>query len=163
MTKYKLNSEIELKNSIEQIKNHFVATTKYCKVCQNETKLTIKRECEAICKFRYCKKIINIYEDSIFYRSKIKKETLLRIYEAYMFKLPINSISLNHLVSEKTIGLYLEKLHGTIVEKYYADLKQIGGPNIIVQIDESKFGKRKYNRGHTVEGVWAFGLLRKLK
>lgn len=33
----------------------------------------------------------------------------------------------------------------------------IGGPGIQVQIDESKFGKRKYHRGHRVEGVWVFG------
>jgi transposase-like protein len=26
-----------------------------------------------------------------------------------------------------------------------------------VQIDESKFGKRKYNRGHHVDGVWVVG------
>jgi transposase-like protein len=33
----------------------------------------------------------------------------------------------------------------------------IGGPGIIVEIDEAKFGKRKYDRGHRVEGVWVFG------
>lgn len=26
-----------------------------------------------------------------------------------------------------------------------------------MEIDESKFGKRKYNRGHRVEGSWVFG------
>ena len=26
-----------------------------------------------------------------------------------------------------------------------------------MEIDESKFGKRKYNRGHRVEGVWVLG------
>ena len=26
-----------------------------------------------------------------------------------------------------------------------------------MQIDESKFGKRKYHRGHRVDGVWVFG------
>jgi transposase-like protein len=30
----------------------------------------------------------------------------------------------------------------------------IGGENIVVQVDETKLGKRKYNRGHRVEGVW---------
>jgi IS1 family transposase len=30
----------------------------------------------------------------------------------------------------------------------------IGGDGITVEIDETKLGKRKYNRGHRVEGVW---------
>lgn len=34
---------------------------------------------------------------------------------------------------------------------------QIGGHGIIVEIDESKIGKRKYHRGHPVEGQWVFG------
>jgi transposase-like protein len=33
----------------------------------------------------------------------------------------------------------------------------IGGEGITVEIDESKLGKRKYNRGHHVEGVWVVG------
>ncbi len=35
----------------------------------------------------------------------------------------------------------------------------IGGKNIVVEIDESKFGKRKYHRGHRVEGVWVLGMV----
>ena len=33
---------------------------------------------------------------------------------------------------------------------------QIGGPGEIVEIYESKFGKRKYNKEKRVEGVWVF-------
>ena len=37
------------------------------------------------------------------------------------------------------------------------DHVMIGGEGIVVEIDESKFGKRKYNRGHRVDGSWVFG------
>ena len=37
------------------------------------------------------------------------------------------------------------------------DSQSIGGEGKVVQIDESKFGKPKYHRGHHVEGQWVFG------
>jgi transposase-like protein len=33
---------------------------------------------------------------------------------------------------------------------------KVGGLNKIVEIDESKFGRRKYHRGHPVKGQWMF-------
>jgi hypothetical protein len=33
----------------------------------------------------------------------------------------------------------------------------IGGDGIEVDVDESKFGRRKNNRGHRIEGVWVLG------
>ena len=35
--------------------------------------------------------------------------------------------------------------------------KDEDGNRIIVEVDESKFGKRKSHRGHRVEGVWVVG------
>ncbi|XP_047488175.1 uncharacterized protein LOC125038668, partial [Penaeus chinensis] len=34
---------------------------------------------------------------------------------------------------------------------------KIGGPGTILEIDESKFGKRKYNVGRLIEGQWVYG------
>jgi transposase-like protein len=34
---------------------------------------------------------------------------------------------------------------------------QIGGPNKTVEFDESKFGRRKYQKRHPVKGQWVFG------
>ncbi|XP_036341746.1 uncharacterized protein LOC118751086 [Rhagoletis pomonella] len=36
---------------------------------------------------------------------------------------------------------------------------KIGGPGKIVQIDGSKFGKRKFNKGRRVEGHWVLGMI----
>ncbi|KAL4113901.1 hypothetical protein QTP88_017455 [Uroleucon formosanum] len=37
------------------------------------------------------------------------------------------------------------------------EFNSMGGEGKVVEIDESKFGKRKYHRGHRVEGQWVFG------
>jgi transposase-like protein len=43
-------------------------------------------------------------------------------------------------------------------------LKKIGGKNDIVEIDESKSCKRKYNKGHQAKGTWIVdGISRKTK
>ena len=49
--------------------------------------------------------------------------------------------------------LCLELCEVAIFEKR----ERLGGPGKVVQIDESKIGKRKYHRGHVVEGQWVFG------
>ncbi|KAL3094362.1 hypothetical protein niasHT_029259 [Heterodera trifolii] len=36
---------------------------------------------------------------------------------------------------------------------------KIGGRGSIVQLDESKFGKRKFNRGRRIEGHWVIGMI----
>ncbi|CAG4976882.1 unnamed protein product [Colias eurytheme] len=43
--------------------------------------------------------------------------------------------------------------------EHQTGLEKIGGPNKVVQIDESKFGKRKYNRGRNIEGHWVIGMI----
>jgi hypothetical protein len=67
-----------------------------------------------------------------------------------------------------TVSYWMKYLRQSVELVYIHDNsigegEQIGGPGIIVEIDESKFGKRKYHRGHRVEGNWVFGGIEKLK
>ncbi|KAF9763073.1 hypothetical protein NGRA_1525 [Nosema granulosis] len=40
-------------------------------------------------------------------------------------------------------------------------MELLGENRMTVEIDESKFCKRKYNRGHHVEGVWVLGMVKR--
>ena len=71
-------------------------------------------------------------------------------------------------LSNSVIEHELQLSHRTVIEwsAYLRDVcnytvleksEQIGGERVHVEIDESKFGKRKYYRGHRVKGQWIFG------
>ncbi|CAF4756384.1 unnamed protein product [Pieris macdunnoughi] len=66
------------------------------------------------------------------------------------------------VVSDRTVANWFTYCWETIVlydlENQRAQGK-IGGPNKIVQINETKFGKRKYNRGGHIEGHWVIGMI----
>jgi transposase-like protein len=66
-------------------------------------------------------------------------------------------------LAEDTILDYFRYFRNLVADSLDEMDFKIGGQDVIVvilvivEIDESKFGKRKYHRGHAVEGVWIFG------
>ena len=60
-------------------------------------------------------------------------------------------------LSKKTVIEWTTFFRECCVTTMIDNSEQIGGNGIEVEIDESKFGKRKYYRGHRVEGQWVFG------
>ena len=65
-----------------------------------------------------------------------------------------NGVKFN--VAETTV----RKIYSEIRQQMAEDIKtkrKIGGPSTVVEIDEAKFGKQKYNRGRLVEGSWILG------
>lgn len=45
------------------------------------------------------------------------------------------------------------------LDRLYEKKEKIGGEGHIVEVDETKFGKRKHNKGRMVEGSWIFGMI----
>ncbi|KRH94526.1 putative transposable element [Pseudoloma neurophilia] len=69
------------------------------------------------------------------------------------------SIKLNYKYSNMI--RFLRQIKKT-PKKKFKKIQMIRGENIIVEIDESKFGKRNY-RGQFVEGKWFLGLVENTK
>ena len=60
-------------------------------------------------------------------------------------------------LSNKTVTEWCHFFQEACICAVMDNSQPIGGNGIEVEIDESKFGKRKYHRGHCVEGQWVFG------
>jgi len=61
------------------------------------------------------------------------------------------------IVSDNTLVDWASFCREVFLDAYDRSRVKLGGVGEIVEIDESKFGKRKYHRGHPVEGAWVFG------
>src|SRR6516225_4316799 len=75
-------------------------------------------------------------------------------------RLPVADQVLAHLYAidhRLFIGHFAGLFRQLVANEVEGDEGQIGGEGVIVEIDESKFGKRKYHRGHRVEGAWIVG------
>ena len=74
---------------------------------------------------------------------------------------------LSHLWDHKTIQTCLGLSSRIIVDwhvfcaevcaKWFDNQEAIGGENIEVEIDETQFVRRKYNRGRLLKDIWLFG------
>ncbi|XP_064479053.1 uncharacterized protein LOC135392266 [Ornithodoros turicata] len=54
---------------------------------------------------------------------------------------------------------YCRELCGNILKTTYSDMGNIGGDGHVVEVDECKIGRRKFNKGRLVEGTWVIGMI----
>jgi hypothetical protein len=63
---------------------------------------------------------------------------------------------------KNTVSRYNKLFRKYIKDKQLINPKnKIGGRNENIEIDETKIAKRKYNRGHRVEGAWVIGRIQR--
>ena len=54
---------------------------------------------------------------------------------------------------------YCREVTGVYLDGLYETAGPIGGPGHVIQVDEMKLGRRKFNKGRLVEGNWLLGLI----
>ena len=95
----------------------------------------------------------SMVRDSFFFNSKAPFEKIMMVFYIWVHQCKIMKIVAMSGLSVKTVEHYVSKLEEIIATDLDEEEEIIGGEGIEVQIDESKFGKRKCNRGHHVEGA----------
>lgn len=97
-------------------------------------------------KWEACKTLQPLVGYYFFYKSKLIKTKLLKTYKLWLNIASIRLIAYFPKLGRTSVWVALKKLTKILLPKFYAFAKQPEGNNTIVKIDESKFGKRKYDK-----------------
>jgi transposase-like protein len=120
------------------------------------------------CRKEGCNEEVSILKGSWFEdcRSGIEKAVSLMYSYAYddAYEVAIHEADEDDgtMLSTATVADWYSLCRDVILHDFDEGKSQrgkIGGPGKIVQIDESKFGKRKYDKGRKVEGHWVFAAI----
>ncbi|XP_039306916.1 uncharacterized protein LOC120358142 [Solenopsis invicta] len=117
---------------------------------KNKHKKNVKRQCD----FKASAKV-----DTWFSKSKLNLETVCRLTAYYiMLRPPRQQFLCTELqISEHSVVDWISFCREVCINWAEKKSTKLGGPNIIVEIDEAKIGKRKNNCGRIIEGKWIFG------
>lgn len=127
-----------------------------CPNCQNLMKRSNKKKMFRCLKHN-CRKEVSIRWGTFFYKSALPTSRILLIAWEWTFKTPLKLLAQKHKFSPKTLVSFYNHFRILVGNAINEEKCKIGGPGVVVEIDECKMGKRKYHRGHAVEGVWIFG------
>jgi transposase-like protein len=104
-----------------------------------------------------CRKSVSLFAHSFFARSRLKLNETLELAYYWLCGSSYNAALTMTGHSSPTVTEYYRFFRELVSSSLEDTDICIGGEGIIVEIDESKFGRRKYNRGHAVEGAWVVG------
>ena len=100
---------------------------------------------------------LTIRHESWLVDSKLKMELIVELMYLWSQSFTVDEIIHELKLSKKTVIEWTTFFRECCTTTMIDNSEKIGGNGIEVEVDESKFGKRKYYRGHRVEGQWVFG------
>lgn len=127
-----------------------------CPSCNSPMNLFLEEE-RFRCGKKLCRKSVSIRNSSFFAGHKLPTSKVLFLGYSWLSKVPVNSILSMSGCGKATVCSLQKSFRQLVANALTNEDCVIGGDGIVVEIDESKLGKRKYHRGHPVEGVWVVG------
>lgn len=150
----------------EKSTNEFLASVglidnkKDCPSCK--TPMNYVKSAKDIDKYNWkciCNKKISIRSSSHFSGSRLKLSTIIKILYKVADGNEILNISNNLMVNRKVVSGWVRLFREASAEYIIDNNEMLGGIDedgkpITVEIDESLFFRRKYNRGRIIDGTW---------
>lgn len=159
---YVMMSTEELKNLYESIKN--IKIQQKCPRCDSDTRITDNIKFYLRCKWKKCSFHFSIWKGSIFENTRIDHILMLQIINLWSINVPNLLISRTLGCNKQAVYQTLKILrHQNLYQKYLDQFKQLGGDDMIVELDKSKIGKNKHHCGKPVKGFWCFGMVERTK
>jgi len=138
------------------LQTHNLLSTHVCAACQREASLRLERKVYR-CKNVSCRKEWSCLKGTFFAKSKLAVHKILFLSYHWLAGTTRDNLCLIGGFAKQTVTDFFRSLRELVADALDEEDIVIGGEGIRVELDESKFGKRKYNKGHHVEGVWVFG------
>lgn len=142
--------------------NGLIAQSKICQKCNRLMHLKSRNNRDGKiwrCSWHLCKSEISIRNGTFFENSKLSLGQVIDFiyewaYESATIKRTRHECEIEH---DQTICDWRMFLREICAEYFIQNPLVIGGPGIVVEIDESSFVRRKHNVGRTVKTQWVFG------
>ena len=116
------------------------------------------------CPHRPCRNNHGLRKESFFEQSKLQLWQIMSLVHSWCQSAGSSrGLSYDHVMDEAsirgkaTVVDWMQFCRDVAVENFLRHPCVIGGEGVIVQIDESLFARRKYNRGRVVVEQWIFG------
>lgn len=160
---------VDKKKTLEWLmEKKVIAACHVCKVCKGQMRLVPfsgVKACNDGYRWRCTAKIdgkkhdtsVTIRAKSWFSGSNMTLQEIVLLTYYWCHNLPQEYIIHELGLSSATIVDWFNFAREVCEELIIRNSVKIGGPGVEVEIDETKIGKRKYNRGRHVDGQWVFG------
>ena len=109
------------------------------------------------CSSRHCRKSFSVFAGTFFSRAVLPINKIMRMAYFWLCRCSTSSVVAITGHSTDTVCAYFKYFRELVADALDEVDICIGGDGVVVELDESKFGKRKQHRGHSVEGVWVLG------
>ncbi|KAI8317993.1 hypothetical protein GQ54DRAFT_300943 [Martensiomyces pterosporus] len=107
--------------------------------------------------WRKCRYTVSVLKHSFFDGRRLPIGKQMRLIYEWIQQSGVVSTANRLGLSTKTVVRYFLDCRQSVSDFVQTEAEKVGAEGVIVEIDESKFGKRKNNRGNHIEGVWVFG------